>query len=635
MTGNLTLSANSTGVTSTWTGTGYPPSTVYTTPMTATSIITVTVPSEMANCLFNSAVLSYTVEGASGTRHVYYTGTATEVTNANLLEKLSAGETVSLTFSYRANGGSGGPGTHSAVCRWKNIAITVDYSPAGSVTDTLALTDAGEAVYAIEKKSLAYGESCALTIIARPTVAVTKVKAEMRCNGLSETVSFETERAIPANSGSSFAYTLEISDDMYAEMTNRVYAAQIKISFTSGSTTYATSWTDVGFKFAKTRAAPVISAVTFGEADGTTHISTYGAPIAGKTRPTVSFTVTLDTDADSSIGYETRSIRIDGKTYSLGSNSGTLEILSGSSAYTITVTDSYGQTGTATGTLTVLTYTPPRVSGLAISRYESALSPGGGTIYVLSDDGVNVWLDAVISVQTTLGSGSNPWTLKVTPDGGSAITVANASTNTSKTYEHDRNAISGNYPATSEKSFLVELNDAFTYLSWTIKIPKAGGIFNIERTGVAVGMRSTGTDEEPLFQVAYPAKFLAGIWGEDGNRVDEVHDTDWEALTLSANCAQASGWATCAYRVLNGIVYIRGAVNLAAAMSSSSSNTLLLTTLPSGARPAGQMLVAAGGRGNVASIEIHTDGEVHLMNRTGSSMTTSEVISLTAAFPAD
>ncbi len=643
-TGFLTLSGNTAGAVSTWNGWyagngNYS----YSTPTTDGQAITVTVPAEMQGATFNSATLTYNVSSASGTRHVRFNGESYEVTSTELLSRLVSGGNLNLYFSFRAAGYTGGEGAHSAYCGWNNITITVDYTPAMGISGTVTVTNAGTAVFSLEKASLAYGESMVLGITARPTRDITEIVTEIRPGSLAAVVSYSTAKAVAANAGAALSYTLEIPSAMKTAMANRVYAAQIRVSFTGANgTTYTSAWTAVkntgtnkAFNLLKTRAAPVISAVTWGES-GTNHISTYGNLIAGKTVPTVNFNVTLDTAADSGIGYESRTLTLGDKAYTLSANSGTLEAVTagGTVDYILSVTDSYGQTGTVSGTITVLSYTPPTLRNVAISRYISTLDSGGNTVYELSDDGTSLWFDASITCQTALGSGTNAWNLTITPLGGSAITVVSGSTLAVKTYLNDRTVFTGTYPSTDELDFVVELRDAFTTVTYTVNVPKAGGLFNIEKTGVAVGMRSTGTEAQPLFQSAYPAHFHGGVYGASGDRLDEVHDTGWQALTLS-NCNQVSGWAACAYRVKEGIVFVRGAVTLSASMSSSSTVSRQLTTLPEGCRPAANMLVNAGSRANISSIEIDADGKVLLWNRIGAAIGTTEVISITAVFPTD
>ena len=644
--GYLTLSSNTAGALSTWTGIMYPDGIGYTTPTTDSQTITVSVPAEMEGAVFNSATLSYSVSSGSGTRKVCYSGGAVNVTNANLLEKLQNGESLNMYFQFKASGGTGGAGSHSASCTWSNIAIAVDYTPASGVNNTATVTGAGTAVYSIEKKSLAYGESCSLTVTARPTLAVTKVTAEIRPGTLSAVATYSTDRSIAANGAASMAYTLSIPADMNTAMSSRINAAQIRITFTGANgTTYTSGWVSAvnsgdsqTFKLLKTRSAPAISAVTWGES-GTSHLSDYGSLIAGKSIPTLSFTVTLDTDADSGIGYQSRVLVLGDKSYTLSANSGTLQPISesGTVSYTITVTDSYGQVGTLSGTVTALAYTPPTLSGVAISRYVANLNTQGQTIYELDDDGDKLWFDAVITVQTTLGSGTNAWSLTITPAGGSAISVVSASSLASKTYTHDRTVLTGTYANTSTFDFTVELADAFTTITYSVSVPKAGGILNIETTGVAVGMRSTGTEAAPLFQSAYPAHFLGGAYGADGNRIDVSDDTDWQALTLTNSTAYDSATTPMARR-RNKVIYIKGAIKLNAALSSytqGASQRTQVATLPSGILPGDNYQFSIVVEARYIKLIIETDGKMYLMNHCGNAVGSSLKISLACSFLED
>ena len=304
--GYLTLSSNQAGAISTWTCIMYPDGPAYTTPTTDSQTITVSVPAEMQGATFNSATLSYSVSSGSGTRKVCYTGGAVNVTSANLLEKLQNGESLNMYFQFKATGGTGGEGSHSANCTWTNIAIIVDYTPATGITGNVTVTNAGTAVYSLERASLASGESITIGITARPTVAITRVTTEIRPGSLSQTMSYTTDKSVAANGGASLSYTLEIPAAMDTAMTNRIYVAQIRISFLGNNgTTYTGGWVAMAdasseqpFKLLKSRSAPVINGVSWGEI-GTSHISSYGGLVAGKTIPTISFRVILDTSADS------------------------------------------------------------------------------------------------------------------------------------------------------------------------------------------------------------------------------------------------------------------------------------------------------------------------------------------------
>ena len=644
--GYLTLSSNQAGAISTWTCIMYPDGPAYTTPTWGGQAITVTVPAEMQGATFNSATLTYTVSSPSGTRYVRYNGESVSVGNSNLLERLIAGGNLDLYFSYKATGGTGGEGAHSASCTWNNITITVDYTPATGLTGSATITNAGSAIYSLEKASLAYGESITFGLTVRPTVAITKVTTLIYPGSLTTGITLSTDKNVAANGGASLAYTLAITDAVYAAMTQRTHNAQIQITLTGANgTNYTTGRIQCEdatslqrFKLLKTRNAPVISGVSWGES-GTSHISTYGNLISGKTVPTISFSVTLDTDADSGIGYEGRTLTVGNKTYTLSANSGTLNSIveSGSVVYTITVTDSYGQTGTLSGTITVLAYTAPSLRNVAINRYITTVNSGGSTVYELDDDGTSLRFDAEITVQTSLGSGTNKWSLKITPAGGTVINAVTNSSTASVTYTHNRTFITGSYANTSSFDFTVELSDAFTTITYQVNVPKAGGIFNIETTGVAVGMRSTGTDANPLFQSAYPAYFLAGAYGADGNRIDVSDDTGWQAVTL-VNSAAYDSTTTPMARRRNKVIYIKGAIKLNATLSSyaqGATNRTQIGTLPTGIRPADNYQFSIVADARYIKLIIETDGKMYLMNHCGNAVGASLKISLACSFMED
>ena len=645
--GYLTLSRNSAGANSSWSGyeSGYG-EVRYTTPTWGGQAVTVTVPAEMQGATFNSATLTYTVSSPSGTRRVYYHNEGVAVTNANLLERLISSGNLDLYFSYQATGGTGGEGSHTANCTWNNITITVDYTPATGLTGTATITNAGTVIYSLERPSLAYGESMTFGVTVRPTIAITKVTTVIYPGNLSPGITLETDKNVAANAGASLSYTLQIPDDVYAAMTQRVHNAQIQITLTGANgTNYTTGRIECGdstsgqrFKLARSRTVPVISGVSWGES-GTSHISTYGNLIAGKTIPTVSFSVTLDTDADSGIGYESRGLSLGDRTYTLSANNGTLQAVStgGSVAYMIAVTDSYGQIGTLSGTITVLAYTAPILRNVAINRYITTVNSGGSTVYELDDDGTSLWFDAEITVQTSLGSGTNKWSLRITPAGGTTINAVTNSSTASVTYTHNRTFITGTYANTSSFDFTVELTDAFTTITYQVSVPKAGGIFNIETTGVAVGMRSTGTDADPLFQSAYPAHFLGGAYGADGNRIDVSDDTGWQALTLVNSAAFDSSLTPMARR-RNKVIYVKGAIKLSATLSSyaqGAANRTQIGTLPTGIRPSDNYQFSIVADARYIKLIIETDGKMYLMNHCGNAVGTSLKISLACSFMED
>ena len=509
---------------SSWTGTEYSPDVPvrYTSPTTGSDTITVTVPATLTGVTFTSAAVNYTtILTKAGSRSIKFSDTNANVTNASMLQRLQNGDTsIQIVFRYCANGGTGGVGTFSGAASWNNFSVTVTYTAINGITGTATITSGGTVTYSVDTPSLANGETAVLSIYAQPTVAITGVSVVIRPGTLTDgEMSFSAARSIASGGSGSFSFALALTPEVLEAMTDRVYPAQMKVIFTTPSGSYSSSWVSVvnsddnkAFRFVKSRAAPVISGISWSES-GTTHITQFGNIVQGKTVPILSFAVTLDTTADPSVSIGTRVVSIDGRSYSPGENSCIMSTITttGSVAFSITITDSYGLTATYNGSVTVLAYTPPSLSGLDIDRYTSSLDSGGNTVYELDDDGNKLWFDGIVSVQTSLGTGTNTWTLKITPSGGSAITAVSNSGTASVTYTHERSFLTGSYDTITSYDFTVTLSDQLTTKTYEVNVPKAGGYFNIEKTGVAVGMRSTGTENSKLFECAYPAKFYSDV----------------------------------------------------------------------------------------------------------------------------
>lgn len=624
-TANLTCSPTTGGAVSTWNawyaGNG---KYSYSTPTTDGFKCTVTVPASMKGATFNSVAFTYTGSGASGTKAVRYNSTSLSVTNANLLEKLQNGDTtIELYFSFRATGGTGYEGTHSASYTWSNVAISVDYTPASVVNGTITLGTSSSVFYAIDKRSLAYGETLPITLSITPDKAVTAVRIEL--DDSSHTAFESASMSLTAASNATTTVTLNYSLTSSTVLASRVNAGYIRITLTTADGNEVSAWTATDLKLITTRNNPSLTAAW---SDTSSYYTTFGGYLQTMSHMVCAITPTLDTTADPDVTIASRRLAIAGATYTAGSNAfdiGSVDA-SGSVAYTITIVDSYGKTGTLSGTLSFIAYVPPYLSQLAFERYNP-------TTLQLDDSSDYIWVTAVGAVSSL--NSSNAWTMVAAYSGGgisNSRTIASDTDGGAISYTQNRTIFPTRLSDAIEWAVTVTLTDQVTSASYTLTIPKSGGIFNIEKKGVAVGQRSTGTTLNPIFESAYPAHFYAGIYDANGNRVDGGSDSGWQSLTLT-NCSQASGWAVCACRKINGIVYVRGAVTLSASMISSGSTSLTLTTLPDGFRPAANFLANSGARANYSSIEIDSDGSVKLWNRIGAAIGTTEVVSITATFP--
>ena len=191
----------------------------------------------------------------------------------------------------------------------------------------------------------------------------------------------------------------------------------------------------------------------------------------------------------------------------------------------------------AARTLCVTPWSPPFLSGIEPERYSSGVDTGGNPVYYPDDGGTDIRLSLTGGVSSV--NGLNAWTLVMSATNGTDTytrTLLAGADGGAISLDRDRGVYGAQLSASSDWAVTLTLADSFaTSVYDGIVIPRAGAIFNIEKTGVAVGMRSTGTLAQPLFQVAYPAEFssVSKLGGK-------VYDTGWVDLSQYADISKIS-----------------------------------------------------------------------------------------------
>ena len=102
------------------------------------------------------------------------------------------------------------------------------------------------------------------------------------------------------------------------------------------------------------------------------------------------------------------------------------------------------------------------------------------------------------------------------------ITLLSDSDGSTVSYEHDPDLLTSLFSAANDYTFVATLADQFGSVSVTAYIYKSGGYFNVEKFGVRVGGRATGTAQSPKFESDYPAYMHAGIEGVNNYQTNEV-----------------------------------------------------------------------------------------------------------------
>lgn len=685
----LNVSPSTAGAKSSWRvhyvpGSGYS----YTTPNTDGTKVTISVPSSLSGVVFNSVTFTYSVSSDPGTRKVQYYGTATNVTNANLLEKLQAGETeIQIYFSFRAPGGGTTEGLHEHYCTWSDITVTVDYIPAGLITGTVTTTQGSSVTYILNNQSVAIGEQIPVQLIVRPDVAISGVT--MKIGDSDHTSSDYTENYYevnaPAGVNTSVVFNINIDD---CQLTNNIEDGYFSFVLHTASSTETTQWVHSELHLVGQRIAPTITAVW---SDSTSMKSTFGEFVQSASHITCTITVSVDTEADSTTYITARTLTINDNTYTSGN--GTFEIgslnISGSVPFTINATDNFGTVGSLIGSITLLAYAQPTLTAVSMERYDIT--------QMVPDETSDRVVTSLTGSITSLAS-ANAWTMTATyTNGVTSNTVTILSGNDGRTLSYTNSASLFQYTLANSYDWnvVITITDVISTVSYEIVVPKTGAIFNIEVNGVAVGMRSSSTAQTPKFETDYEShfykpvyfhssveyqqatsqtatfnqevvlnkeatfnddisiegevnstngvvvnadvQFMGSITDASGNPIGGgggSSDTGWTAITLVSS-AQATGYVPCGVRKKDGIVYIRGCVNPTTSIPSSNTNTVILATLPDGFRPPYDMFASDAAIANSSKLLIYANGDIQLINRIGASLSTNERISLTASYPID
>lgn len=290
---------------------------------------------------------------------------------------------------------------------------------------------------------------------------------------------------------------------------------------------------------APTAGTPVLTDLYGEVSGGQTPLEYFGGYVQGESLPRL--TATFATDGRDTKLTATHALDITGGTpaqdlhLSVQTAAGATEVIfdlpaldcSGTLTYAYTVTDSAGVASTAvTGTLTVLAYSPPDISAFSLQRYKSVIGQGD----VAADDGTRLWFTYTGTVQAV--AGLNAWTLKLdyeVQDSGSPATqaITGGADGAVTSYAnskllYDTHGLT--FSSASTWSFTAVLSDLFNTVQRVVTVIKAGAYFNVEKNGVAVGQRSTGTANDKKFEVAadYESHFYGGIEGVTNYASGEV-----------------------------------------------------------------------------------------------------------------
>lgn len=278
---------------------------------------------------------------------------------------------------------------------------------------------------------------------------------------------------------------------------------------------------------------PVANGVTI--TDGNGYMTTYSAAVQGRSNLTITGSYTLDARYPDLSSVHTLTLTDSGGNdiYSATqSNNATFSVgiinATGTVTWTYTVTDGTGGSDTATGTFTVLAYSPPSITNLVVQRYTAEVDDGG-TVYVASEDGNHVWFSFTATASAL--NNLNSWSLSLlavqegqTPGTATTFETHAAGSTYSVTKTNDRTILTSEVSASTAWTFTVTITDGIESASASFEIEEATAFFDVEENGVSVGMRATGTANDKRFEVAedYTSHFYGGIYGVTDYAAGEV-----------------------------------------------------------------------------------------------------------------
>ena len=410
----------------------------------------------------------------------------------------------------------------------------------------------------------------------------------------------------------------------------RVARARIRIKANFASGAFAGDWEESELRLCAYRLSPSVSCSFTDESQLDAR---FGGFIEGKSFIKCLISVTLDREADPDVSVSLRSLSFNGASRPLASDECEIGYVpaSGSVPYAVSVTDSHGEEGTVSGSVGIIRYASPCLTALVFERYGEGVDEQGNAVYYPDDGSPNIRVTAIGSVSTV--NGLNAWTLSVLcSDGESEISALMAQGGDGRgiSYAGDRTLFTAALSEQSDWNVTVTLSDCFESVSYRLFLPKADAIFDIEKGGVAVGMRSTGTRLAPLFEVAYPAVF-------HGDVSFPGIDSGWRQAALQGATEYGDSWRVMVRRV-GSMVFMRGAAKLDSALESgaggSDAGVKRLLTLESEFRPGYPMEFAVVPERSECYMHLRLmpSGALTLYNRSGYTVGPSVLIPLNLSF---
>lgn len=452
---------------------------------------------------------THTINGAAFNSGATYT-----VTGATTVATTATKNTYTLSISQGAN----------TTITVKRNGVTLTNGASISYGDSLTITFAASSGYSVVTHTVngstftsgnTHTVTGNVTVVSSASASLSTISTGNGTFGTAQTITVtrynnsythtivaacagQTQTIATKSSSTSISWTPAVSIMDY--ITNAMSAScTLTVTTYSGDTALGSTTLTLTLSLPTSGGNSVKPTPSLSVSDAMGYSTTYGGYVQGKSKAAVTVTDGLKRSAT----LATRSTTANGTVYTAASFTTNILTTSGSNTISTTVKDSRGQVGTASTSITVLSYTAPIISAFGVHRCDS-----GGTA---DDDGTYFYISYDVAITSLNSHNTRSLQYRYRQSGGAwgayqTITLS-AYTQSGNTSPID---ISAGVALGSGYEVELKLTDAFGSVSKTTKLSTVPVIFDVFQNGngAAFGKVSEASD---TFDVAWQGRFRQDI----------------------------------------------------------------------------------------------------------------------------
>lgn len=364
----------------------------------------------------------------------------------------------------------------------------------------------------------------------------------------------------------------------------------VSIKFTI--TTYSGSTSIGSNSYTKTFTIPssVVPTISLAVEDSLGYYDTFGAYIQGLSK----FAVTIT--ASGSYGSTIKSYKstANDKSYTAASYTTGVIASSGTQSITASVTDSRSRTASTSKSVTILTYSVPKITDISITRCDE-----DGTLNSSGE-----YLELKFSAEVATLNNKNTANYVVQYKKSTDTEYTNVALDD---YDNNYSVSNGSYrfeaDKTSSYDVILTVKDSLKSISRSASGSSINKVWSIFKKGLGIAFGKIA-DIQGLFDVDMPARFRQGI----------TIDSIWNPLTLDSAFLVYNNVATnqpC-YKVSGNTVTVKGAVSPAEEYTSSLEKVVFARGIPAEYCPVNgaESFICQGSSMNRWQLTVETDGSL-------------------------